>query len=336
VARLSEQTLSEIGAFIAHGHGYFVAAQSADPLVRPLLQYYGVKSLAEAVIRASESYGGKPTRRSGHGLKVKNWSQVLEGENGDLLDLQVSTAPGTFHSLWNATRNTERALIHNHYDHYCLLQIEGSPTLQIDEKVTFSSKDILSRVPDLCEVYEESLDEFSACHPTYVEEFTGLQRDYVILPSRRGLISSDAVRTAFGFDSQLEIAEHDQHHLIGFVNNLEFSINTDVSPPSLRAYVPPVKNDAHGISYLVEPLPGAQVLSSLMLLYATSFFLGMLARYYPRSWTDLVYRRFGESYLPLISDALDTVQERFPQLALEELEQKHIGEEIYHYRPSSS
>lgn len=71
---------------------------------------------------------------------------------------------------------------------------------------------------------------------------------------------------------------------------------------------------------VVELLPDGLDLSSLSLLYLIAYSMGMLARYYPSKWLSLLNSSKGDFAFPLMKAATTVVENRFPQLVLQELE----------------
>jgi len=67
--------------------------------------------------------------------------------------------------------------------------------------------------------------------------------------------------------------------------------------------------------YAIAPFAFGVIGESLQ-LYALSYLLGMLVRYYPRVWLALVASEPGDAMLPVLRGAVDTIQDRFPLLAL--------------------
>jgi len=55
-------------------------------------------------------------------------------------------------------------------------------------------------------------------------------------------------------------------------------------------------------------------------LYAVSFALGMIVRYHPAAWADLMGRTTGDRMFPILRAADELVEEHFPELVVQELE----------------
>jgi len=87
----------------------------------------------------------------------------------------------------------------------------------------------------------------------------------------------------------------------------------------LIAALPPMAADEQHDIYFVRPLADGVRLSTLSLLFAASYLLGMLARYYPTHWVSLLGRQKGDFTLPLLHDALRVIDRRYPELIVEQL-----------------
>jgi hypothetical protein len=60
-------------------------------------------------------------------------------------------------------------------------------------------------------------------------------------------------------------------------------------------------------------------LSEALQLHVLSFLLGMLVRYYPGVWMELVVGGLDDRVMPLLRTASELLRQRFPVLALEGL-----------------
>jgi hypothetical protein len=112
-------------------------------------------------------------------------------------------------------------------------------------------------------------------------------------------------------------------------------INENTSPREARELVIHVKNDCRAIPYIVEPLQEDIQLSSLSLLYTVAFSMGMLVRYHPSRWADVSKYGSHDSVFPILSAASDLIQQKYPLLVLQEIEQNHPGS-ISYCHPSFS
>ena len=58
-------------------------------------------------------------------------------------------------------------------------------------------------------------------------------------------------------------------------------------------------------------------MSKAATLFALSYILGMLVRYYPTQWTALVHGQSADAALPTLSAAVDFIESEFPQVTLD-------------------
>jgi hypothetical protein len=74
------------------------------------------------------------------------------------------------------------------------------------------------------------------------------------------------------------------------------------------------------VLYVVQPMPDGLVLSPMLTLFALSYFLGMLVRYYPSVWRTMLNREKGDLVYPLMREISSVIRSDYPRLVLEELE----------------
>ena len=165
--------------------------------------------------------------------------------------------------------------------------------------------------------------EFSGCttkcYQAIVFFLSGdTQTDVQILETGLGLPDADDIRSAIGLPADVTLTTSDEAWPYK-VKNIWYRINHS-SESELLAKLPPIKSDKEGNTYVVGPLPSDLDLSSLSLLYLIAYSMGMLARYYPSKWLSLLNSSKGDFAFPLMKAATIVVEDRFPQLVLQELE----------------
>jgi hypothetical protein len=72
--------------------------------------------------------------------------------------------------------------------------------------------------------------------------------------------------------------------------------------------------------FLVAPMPSGNRYSQLCITYMVGFVLGMLARYYPTHWVSLAQGNKGDALWPTLNRAHRFVEESFPELVAEMIE----------------
>lgn len=330
--RPTQSKAKEVAAHVTHGRLYFEAAEQASTLIRPLLLYYGVLALSRAVVLFADANRREATLSEGHGLACPGWSSTLDKDLGRLADLELKVTSGTLTELSKATRNVERSLVYG--SHRLRWPVEEEGAIRLEEEhpqIRVALKAVLGRLPDLLSLFQVTLDGDGACHPAYVQVHPGIQTDFYLIPTRRGLPDIEHVRRSFRLHPDVDIQIHENYYPLGEVAGLEFHLNVETSPPEMRKYLPPIKNDSRGFPYVVEPLPAEVSLSSLSLLFMVSYALGMLVRYHPSHWSALIGHSKGDAILPLLNAAVALVERRFPELILQELEQTHPGATLFRH-----
>ncbi len=324
--QLGEGKAYEIIAHLAQGRGLFASTQQSSELVRPLLLYYGVYALSRGLILFLDAGSHEFSLPTSHGIAAEDWQNVLSGGIGKLPDLPLKITGGTFGVLSEVTSNIERCLVRGvpiptpprH-----LLSRTGTTTIKTP--TTISIKMVLERVPDLSTTFATTFGSSPKCFqamPIILSEDT--QTDVHILETELGLPDVDDIRSATGLAVDIPLQPSDapweyEVNNILYHRHIWYRIKHS-SKAELLAKVPPIKSDREGNTYIVELLPNGLDLSSLSLLYLIAYSMGMLARYYPSKWLSLLNSSKGDFAFPLMKAAIRVVEERFPQLVLQELE----------------
>lgn len=328
--QLAAEKAYEIIAHLAQGHGFFASARQSSELVRPLLLYYGVYALSRGLILFLDArmreYGLPPS----HGIAAEDWQNVLSGDVAQgiakLPDLPLKITGGTFDVLSKATSNVERCLVDRVPISDPLRHLLLRPgTTTIATPTTINIKMALERVPDLSTIFATTFGSSPKCFPAMLLILSeDTQTDVRILETELGLPDVDAIRSVFGLPADVPLQPSDApwQYRVGnrlYRRNIFYRVNHS-SKAELLAKLPPIKSDREGTTYVVEPMPNGLDLSSLSLLYLIAYSMGMLARYYPSRWLSLLNSSKGDFAFPLMKAATTVVEERFPQLVLQELE----------------
>jgi hypothetical protein len=318
--QLAAEKAYEIIAHLAQGRGFFASAQQSSELARPLLLYYGVYALSRGLILFLDARMREASLPPSHGIDAEGWQNNLSRGIDQLPDLPLKITGGTFAVLSRATKNVERCLIHtapkSAPPHYPLSRI-GTTTL--NTPTTINVKMVLERVPDLNNIFATTFSSSPKSYPAivfFLSEVT--QTDIQILETQLGLPDIDYIRSVFAVpaDEPLSILDEAWPYK---VKNIHYRIK-HASMSELLAKLPPVKSDRDGNTYVVEPFPDGLDLSTLSLLYLIAYSMGMLARYYPSKWLSLLNSSKGDFAFPLMKAATTVVEDRFPQLVLQEME----------------
>jgi hypothetical protein len=246
--------------------------------------------------------------------------------------LEVRVTHGTFHELAKCTENQERSLIYN-FDGFRTPVIKNGTT---DYEITDSGpsirfRDVLSRIPDLCDLFQTTFDELGACYPAHVREFKGVQVDYYLFRTKKGIPGPERLQKVFGLPIDIDVDVVDYAYPVGHVPGVEFRIHERHISDTFDSLYLPIKNDRLLIPYVVEPIGNVIRLSSMSLLYFVSYAVGMLVRYFPSQWAIMAASSTGSSMFPILNETMRLVEQRFPELVLEELERDHAGTVLYRH-----
>jgi hypothetical protein len=316
---LNSTKAREITTALVQGRQYFNEVRSAGDLARPLLLFYGVVALTRALILFLQPTAKEENLSQSHGLNAQGWQQTLASGIRHVPDLQIEVTGGTFSELANATKRTDRTQVYKapYPSTVTVTKVENDP---MDVGWSFTVRELLARIPDLHNLYEEAFDEFAACRMTLVFLLLGLgpyQTSFTVPRTRRGLVPEDRVRQ----DLQLG-AENLMHsandNFLGNVENWHVQQPRD-SEQALLDHLPDLMNDAAENTFVIPRMANAPKLSRLLMLYALSYATGMLARYYPSKWVTLLTGGPGDFSYPLLAAGIRLVEDVFPSMALAEI-----------------
>jgi len=298
-----------------------MASRASGDLVPPLLQYYGVLSLSRGLVLFLSPSLRESGLSKSHGLSAKGWGEVLAGGIQHLGELEVELGGGTFRQLLDATGNEERSCIHQApYPNKLILTRRRSFTAPQGKVI--KAKALLSRITHLQEIYERTFDERLACLRGFVFNLSfETQTDIDILPGRHGLPQEAEIRALFSIPAEIELRITDQHNFMPQLQHWNYRIQHK-SLEELLNVLPSLENTDSDHVFLVAPFNGGLYLSVLVKLFVTSYFLGMLVRYYPTNWLALQSRQKGDFMLPMVREAVNLIDDQFPTLLLDELDRE--------------
>ncbi|MFL5589858.1 MAG: YaaC family protein [Ktedonobacteraceae bacterium] len=324
--QLSAGKSYEIIAHLAQGRGFFASARQSSELARPLLLYYGVYALSRGLILFLDTKSRECSLPPSHGIEAEGWQHALAQSIDQLPNLPLKITGGTFSVLSEATSNIDRCRVHGlpiYAKPYHWLVRGGTTT--VATPTIISLKMVLERVPDLSTIFTTTFGSSPKCFQAILFIHSeDVQTDVHILETELGFPDVDDMRSAFGLPADVSLQPSDAPWQYGVNNSIYqrsifYRINHS-SSSELLAKLPPIKSDREGNTYVVELMPNNLDLSSLSLLYLIAYSMGMLARYYPSKWLSLLNSSKGDFAFPLMKAATTVVEDRFPQLVLQELE----------------
>ena len=294
----------EINAAARQAREYFRNANSSDYSVRPLLTFYGVTSISRALLLLLKAEGGEEGLAAGHGIKPIHWRRVMSGNPAigltKLRELRVSPCAGLFSDFVRHTNN--RMAIHIHSAGVNWRLSYDIPTLHHE----ISIADLFSRIPDLSQEYSEISHEVrhaSVNEVTYSEEK--------------------------GF--RMKVYAEQFLHFSKIYENLGYTITKEGEwctvqceketleqqcPLFMHSYIHKIFGAIPSL-HAVEPFSTGVRYSQLCITYMISYVLGMLVRYYPTHWVSLLGGEKGDSMWPTIHRAQQIVEESYPELVAE-------------------
>ncbi len=301
---LNARRAKEINAAAKQAREYFRNAYNSDYTVRPLLTYYGVASLSRSLLLLLKRDGGEEGLARGHGLMIIDWGKQLSGDLSmglaSLASLRIQTCSGLFSDFIRGTNN--RISIH----------VNSSGVdwrLEYDipnEGNQVSLGDLLARIPDLFKDYSNVSPEIKY---TPVNEMSISRQNGFKAKVRREHFETfkDTYQNmGYNIDSQDEWST--------LTCNAEtFTQNT---PLFVHSYVHKIFGSIPGL-HIAEPFSDKLAYSQLGITYLTSYFLGMLARYFPTHWISLIQGDKGDALWPTINRAQQFVENTYPELVIE-------------------
>lgn len=296
---LNANAVQEITSSFIQAREYYLNAERAAITVRPLLQYYGVLALTRGLILILLRDNSASALKPSHGLDAKHWQGILSNGLSATGSLEVVIHEGMFLDLLKATNNTSYLRCNsswvNGYFSFALPTTEQSFTLEdvvrsnLDvshEYSTWKGTDFVSLQYESSKLKEESKYELTI--PKIVE------KEYVekVFPREQC--------------QELEIIHNGNKTII--------TLNSTITP-----YFSQRSDGFFGIGdvYIVPLIKDGIYLNTPSLYFATSYILGMLARYFPATWISLGRVAKGDAIFPLINRLMELIQHKYPQVVLD-------------------
>lgn len=294
-----------ITATFQQARHYYTSAKNADRAVKPLLLYYGIVSLSKGLSLFQLPSPKEIDLSNSHGLSAKGWDSKLNSENPDIGVLEVKiNKTGTFKDLMKATDNRTLVRYHSSAVNAC---VEGR-----DNSAEFTVKfgDMLDRLPDII----DQLSRWRTSKSIHVTQ-EGLQLDgthaFKVAANQEG-VNMESVLEIFGKDKVT--------HAQQFRNNISVYAKFDDMDAIAADRYP--SHGKTGELYLSLKYPEDVYLSKCAQLFGISFVLGMLVRYQPRYWMNLIHQRTGDAALPTILKVIEYLEMAYPIIIADFLEEQ--------------
>lgn len=299
---LNTRRVAEITSAARQAREFFRNAAQAHTSVRSLLSFYGVASLSRATLLLFKPGTGEAGLAQGHGLTAADWTTTISGEThlalSRLDSLQVRTCSGLFSDFVRQTKNLLCVHINSS-------AVEARVPYEVPATETrLCLRDLLSRLPDVLRYLPSDRDK----NAVIVSETSFTRQNGFFTKLNTEQFAPIAPYFA-GMGYQItQVGEHTKLSCTAEM----FDART---PLFTHAYV----GKSFGIPtlHIASPLERGVCYSQTALTYVTSYFLGMLTRYFPTQWVALSSATKGDSLWPAISAAQRYVETSFPELILE-------------------
>ncbi|GAB4024073.1 YaaC family protein [Spirosoma koreense] len=325
---LKTQKAQEISAHFVQGRNYYESASKSDFLIKPLLLYYGVLALTRGLILFLHPIKQESSLAKSHGLSAKNWAEDFS--KNDWGSLKVDLVNGTFKELISVTANLEPVRIAL-YSRSRYVVGWYSNEFDIDKPFTFSFEDILSRIPELKYTFESVTGRKASVFQGKVF----IEQDYGS-PIKNAYASFYIKNNTFADSDSELLTDQFIREQLAIDENIASSLTNDSSLPYLswtfvypdikgfeyKYKIPSMAHSKKGDLYFIKPLNNKS-LNSISLLFLSSYYCGMLVRYWPTIWRTITTGNINDIYLPLIKNSVQLIEEVYPDAIFKYLDYKH-------------
>ena len=317
---LNASKAREIVSAVAQGREYFEAAAEGGLLVRPLLQYYGVLSLCRGLILLLSPNFREASLSPAHGLSSIGWGSVLAADTHLPSQLTIRINNGTFLAMIESTHNSDVSIVFTgpYPNKILFTRNRNVPGL---EGVTVTLQQVLSRIPELRDIYERSFGQCAANYRAFVFTLSSTtQTDIDLFSGRHGLPPEQQLRQELDIPANVDIASTPHHNFVPPELHLRYRLLHPAGTNFIEL-LPQIDNLADGSVSIIAPFAPGLSFSRIGRLFLLSYVLGTLARYHPTSWLGIMQsRQKGDLLLPIIRESLGAIQQNFPSLVIKELE----------------
>lgn len=300
--QLNARRSKEINAAARQAREFYKSANVSSVVVRPLLTFYGVASLARALVLLFRRDGGEHTLTMGHGIKTIGWSELLVDDIGQALsslrNVKIKTCAGLFSSLVADTHN----LMPIHIRSSAVDWRFNYP--QPAEGVEISLIDLITRIPDLNKELRIAAIDISYAGVSEMQ-FSTESGFKTKLYTDKSRFSDDLTNCGYSVS----------------INDGSIFVEGDV--PTFSASIPQFMHSyietafRIPVLHITTPLSEGARYSQLCVTYIAAYVLGMLARYFPTQWTALSSGEKGDVLWPTIHSMQNYVEIAFPILVEE-------------------
>lgn len=294
---LLEKKASQLSQSISQAHEYFRAADTITVKTSPLLYFYGMLSLAKALIIANNPNLFLSDVMY-HGLYTRPINQVLQNYSQD----------DTLWSVENEYAVTNGGVFKE------LTSLIHAFTFN-DKTSIIKYKDILAVDPELTEFYTRYYDEPSRAH--YLYDVKILSQDPYRIELCPRTIDRNEFESRFqDFNNDFEFREIVYHQALRYINRnhvTSFPHNIGIFSP-----IPGGRYLIGGINYEENGNIISRYIAPELCDYVNMFILSNCVRYKQEFWGKIVQGE-TEGSLGLINLCISTARMRFPNFILSRL-----------------
>lgn len=292
--------------FIQARH-YYGSAAVADRAVKPLLLYYGIVSLSRGLVLFLVRKLKEEALAQSHGLSPVEWQTVTAAAKPDLTDLRITVnSSGSFVELLKATDNRS------------LLRAGSSAVNQkfsygpVAPGTILTFGELLAGLPDVIDQLRHW--KTPLCVPFSAKNIDGSAEADIVVPRWPGPHVDEKLVIAIVGPDYCDLVSCDEKTVVVRTKSggKTAGIPTDLVGDHFARI---------GNLYLAQRYSSGANLAKIGQLFAISYVLGMLVRYHPSFWMDLVHQRIGDAAVPTIYKAIDCIETLFPRIVVDFLEE---------------
>jgi hypothetical protein len=276
--------------------------------VKPLLTFYGVASLARALTLLLQRDGGEEGLTKGHGLETVCWSRQFSGDlsvgMSALNNLKIRTCSGMFSDFVKQTENRLSIHVRSSTVEWRL----NYPQPSLGDEILFG--ELTARIPDLCKEHGVLGIDPMYAHINNIAYDSSNGVSVAILT--KDFKPFEQTYSAIGYE-----LKESETHTTTLTGSAE--LFSQQAPQFMHAYIHKVFGAIPDL-FLVALMPSGNRYSQLCMTYMIGYVLGMLARYFPTHWVSLSQGNKGDALWPTLNRAQRIVEESFPELVAEMIE----------------
>ena len=309
---LNARWTAEINASFRQGREYFDSAAIGGPTVKPLLLYYGCAALARGALLVLSPKIVPDMPSPSHGLTTHQWQATLEPHGvRDILDLAIRSQPGLFPDFVRAVGNGSTVTVRTESGDPTDVQFDhGATSFAGAAGGTLTLRALLERDHRLASLFNGVTGDEPRVHWAQVTAHASgpvpdrLSWAVVGSPNR---LSAGLATKLFGEASEIRS--------IGG-RNFKYvpDVHLDWSTPKDATTGAPMLAGDFGDTWLAENFDNGDRFALVHRTYLLAYILGMVSRYHPAIWSNLLQNTKGAFTQPLIRAALDIVEVDFPTL----------------------